>query len=157
MPVVGAPRSFENKFTFTIEIDGVTHAGFNKCSAIEVEVDKVEYREGGSLIPSKTPGLVNFTDITLERGAVSDDSDLYDWFTDVVDAAADSGLQDDAYKRNLTLVVRDRDGQVLKRWRIVNAWPTKFTGGEWDNSTSEKTVEMVTLTYDSFRRIGPTP
>lgn len=154
MPVVGAPRSFENKFAFTVEIDGITHAGFNKCSELSVEVEKVEYREGGSLIPSKSPGLVNFTDITLERGAVADDSDLYTWFESTVDAAANTGLVDDAYKRNLTLSVRDRDGSVIKRWRITNAWPQKFSAGEWDNTASEKTIEMVVLTYDSFRRLG---
>lgn len=154
MPIVGAPRSIENRFTFTIEIDEVTHAGFNKCSSLEVELDKVEYREGGSLIPSKTPGNVNFADITLERGAVANDSDLYDWFVQVVDAAAGTGLVDDAYKRSMTLSIRDRNGAVLKRWRIFNAWPLKFAAGEWDASSSEKNIESVTLTYDSFKRLG---
>lgn len=154
MPAVGAPRSFENKFAFTIEIDNVAHAGFNKMSELSKEHEVVAYREGGSLIPHKSPGLVTYADVTLERGAVASDSDLYDWMETVSDVAANEGAVDDDYKRNLDVVVKDRDGTVIKRWRLYNAWPNKFVAGEWDNDASEKTIEMVTLSYDYFKRIA---
>lgn len=154
MPIVGAPRVFEDKFKFIVEIDGVVHAGFNKCSELSAEIDKIEYREGGRLTSHKSPGLVNITDITLERGAVTDDSDLYDWFTTVVDIVANTGSLEDSFRRNFDIVVRDRNNQPLKRWRCRDAWPMKFVGGDWDNDASEKTMEMVTLTFDSFERVG---
>lgn len=164
MPAVGAPRSFENKFTFSIEIDGVAHAGFNKCGPIKVTVDKVEHREGGSLIPNKSPGLVNWDDVTLERGAVAADSDLYEWIEQVVDSAqgvatntgeaAGLGLNDNEYKRNFDVVKRDWDGTIVGRVRVFGAWPVDYTFGEWDNDSSEKTIEMVTLTYDYAKRIS---
>lgn len=153
MPAVGAPRSFEKKFKFTIEIDGITHAGFQKCSELAAEAAKIEYREGGALIPNKSPGLVTFDDLTLERGAVASDSDLYNWFTEVVDVAANTGLIDNDYKRDLDIVLSDRDGTELKRWRVVNAWIQKFTAGAWDNEADEVTMEMVVLTYDYFTRV----
>ena len=153
--VVGAPRTFEKKFKFTIEIDNVAHAGFNKCSELSVEIDKVEYREGGSPIPDKSPGLVNYTDITLERGAVSEDSDLWDWFEAAYRASTNTGEETPAYKRNMDIVVRDRSNRVKKRWRINGAWITKFVAGDWDNSASENVMEMVTITYDTFERLGP--
>lgn len=153
MPVVGAPRSYENKFTFSVEIDNVKVADFEKCSELKLVVDKVERREGGRLTPRKSPGLANWEDLTLERGAVAQDSDLYDWMQQVVDVAADKGEVDDVYKRNLEIICRDRDRTVIKRWRIDKAWPTEFTGGDWDNSASEHTVEMVVLTFEDARRI----
>jgi hypothetical protein len=35
-------------------------------------VANVQYHEGGSLIPNKSPGRLTFSDVTLERGATSD-------------------------------------------------------------------------------------
>lgn len=151
MTVVGAPRNFESKFAFVVEIDGIAHAAFNKCSELKAELDKVEYREGGSLTPTaKDPGLLNFEDVTLERGAVPDDTDLYDWMLEAADAASNTGRVTPEYKRGFDIVAKDRDGTELKRWRIYNAWPRIFVAGEWDNDASEKTIEKVTLSFDRF-------
>ena len=65
MPVIGNPRSFAKKFKFLVEADDVSHSGFQKCSELSVEVAKVEYFEGGSLIPNKSPGRLTFADVTL--------------------------------------------------------------------------------------------
>lgn len=151
--VAGAPRNYEDKFSFEVQIDGIAVAAFNKCSELSWELDKIRYREGGSLIPSANdPGLLNFEDVTLERGAVANDSDLYDWMEETADAAANTGLVNPEFKRGFDIVAKDRDGSVLKRWRVTNAWPTKFVAGAWDNDASEKTIEMVTLTFDYAKR-----
>lgn len=154
MPVVGSPRVFEDKFKFIVEIDGVSHAGFSKCSALEIEIEKIEYREGGRLTAHKSPGLVNISDITLERGAVVDDADLYNVFVKVVDMASESGDVEDTFRFNFDVVVLDRDNSPLKRWRFTNCWINKFVGGEWDNSSSEKTIEMVTITVEKVKRVA---
>lgn len=152
MPATGAPRIWEDKFSFIVEIDGVAHAAFNKCSELSFEIDKVEYREGGRKHAYKSPGLVNFTDITLERGAVADDSDLYDWAEECASIVEEAGVVETDFRRNLDIVALDRDGTPLKRWRVTNAWVQKFVAGDWDNDSSEKTIEQVVVTYDSFER-----
>ena len=149
MAVIGTPRSFHKKFKFLVEIDGVAHAGFQKSSELSVEVANVQYYEGGSLNPNKSPGRLTFADVTLERGATSD-KDLFDWMTQVADAAANAGLNEPEFKRNLDIVQQDRDGSTLRRWSLVGAWPVKFVAGEWDNEADENVIESVTLTYDFF-------
>jgi phage tail-like protein len=149
MAIIGTPRSYFKKFKFIIECDGIVHAGFQKCSELSAEVAKVEYYEGGALIPNKSPGRLTFSDITLERGATID-QDLFKWFQDVANTASGLGLLDPDYKRNLDIVQQDRDGTTLRRWPIVGAWPTKFVAGEWDNESDENVIESVTLTYDYF-------
>ena len=152
MPATGAPRVFEDKFSFIVEIDGVAHAAFNKCSALSMEIQKVEYREGGRKHPYKSPGLVDFEDVTLERGAVADDSDLYDWAEECASIVEDAGVIEDTFRRQMDIVALDRDGTPLKRWRLRDAWVQKFTAGEWDNDANEKTIEAVVITFDSFER-----
>lgn len=149
MPVLGTPRSFHKKFKFIVEIDGLASAGFQKASELSVEIANVQYYEGGSLIPNKSPGRLTFADVTLERGATMD-RDLFDWFTQVADASANIGLKEPLFKRNLDIVQQDRDGSTLRRWSLTGAWPVKFVAGDWDNEADENIIESVTLTYDFF-------
>jgi phage tail-like protein len=153
MAIIGNPRSFFKRFKFVVEIDGVAHAGFQKCSELSVECAKVEYWEGGSIIPSKSPGRLTFADVTLERGATSD-LDLFAWFQDVATTATGLGVPDAGYKRSLDIVQQDRDGSTLRRWTLNGAWPVKFVAGDWDNEADENVIESVTLTYDFFEIAG---
>lgn len=150
MPVVGAPRKFQKKFAFIVEIERVTSAAFTKCSELSAEVAKVEQWEGGKLIPDKSPGRVTVSDVTLERGVADGDSDLYDWWLDVVRVSANSGLPTPQYKRPVDIIQLDRDQTPLKRWLLNGAWPTKMVVGEWDNEADENVVESMTLTFDTF-------
>ncbi len=152
MPVIGNPRSFHKRFKFIVQADDVTSSGFQKCSELSVEIAKVEYFEGGSLIPNKSPGRLTFSDVTLERGATQD-RDLFSWFQDVAITSSGLGLADVNYKRNLDIVQQDRDGVTLRRWSLSRAWPVKFVAGEWDNESDENVIESVTLTYDYFECI----
>jgi phage tail-like protein len=151
MPIIGTPRSFHKRFKFIVEVDGLTSAGFQKCSELSVEVAKVEQWEGGAITPNKSPGRLTFSDVTLERGATMD-HELYDWFLQVADAAAHVGKVEPQYKRGLDIVQLDLDGTSLRRWSLSGAWPTKFVAGEWDNTADENVLESVTLTYDFFER-----
>lgn len=154
MGIIGSPRAFHHKYKFLVEIDGFdnTRAGFRKCSALEAEVSVVEYKEGGALIPDKSPGGVKFTDITLERG-VCKDFDIYKWFKQVVDLSSGPdlvGKKTSQVKRGVSIVQLDRDDSELRRWDVTNAFPTKFVAGDWDNDANEVVIEQLVLTYDFF-------
>jgi phage tail-like protein len=149
MTIIGKPRSFFKKFKFIVEVDSLGSSAFQKCSELSVEVANVQYWEGGSLIPNKSPGRLTFSDVTLERGA-TEDHELFDWFQDVAVTSSGLGLTDVDYKRNLDIVQQDRDGTTLRRWTLTRAWPVKFVAGEWDNESDENVIESVTLTYDFF-------
>jgi phage tail-like protein len=151
MAIIGTPRTFHKKFKFIVEVDGMASAGFQKCSELSVEVANIEYHEGGSLIPQKSPGRLKFADVTLERGA-SEDHELYDWLEEVALASANAGVNEPGFKRDLDIVQQDRDGTTLRRWSLTGAWPTKFVAGAWDNEADENVIESVTLTFDFFRR-----
>ena len=149
MAIIGKPRSFHKRFKFIVEVDSLGSSAFQKCGELSVEAACVEYYEGGSLIPNKSPGRLKFTDVTLERGATQN-HDLFDWFQDVAVTSSGLGLTDSDYKRNLDIVQQDRDGTTLRRWSLTGAWPVKFVAGEWDNEADENVIESVTLTYDFF-------
>lgn len=152
MAVVATPRTFNKKFSFLIFIDGFLSAGFSKCSAIEAEFAEVKHYEGGTLTPNKSPGRMDFKDITLERGATRADFDAYAWFTSIAFAAANVGLKEPFFKRHLDVVQLDRDGEPIQFWTLYNAWIKTFTAGDWDNGADENVIEKMVLCYDYFIR-----
>lgn len=149
MGIKGNPRKYHKKFKFLVEIEGVGYAGFSKCSALEAEVETIEYREGGAIIAEKDPGLVNVSNVTLERGATMD-KDLWNWFKEVIDLASGLGDIDDDFKRDGDIIQQDRDGLEVRRWSIYRVWPRKFVAGEWDNEANENVIESVELSIQTF-------
>lgn len=153
MTIKGTPRSYFKAFKFLVEIDGVEVARFAKCSKLEAEIAVIEQFEGGDITADKSPGRVKFSDLTLERGATKD-QDLWNWFKEVVNVAANGGLVDAKYKRNLDIVAQDRDNTTLRRYRVYQAFPTKRSVGDWDDK-DENLMESVTLAYRYYEEINP--
>src|SRR5688572_32187033 len=78
---------FKN-FNFLVEIDGITQAGFSECSGLRLEIDVIEYREGGDLSSvRKLPGLSKVGDITLKRG-ITTSKELHEWVESVRNGVA---------------------------------------------------------------------
>jgi len=151
MTILGKPTAFQHKYRFVVEIDDFARAAFTKCSALEAEIAKVETWEGGSLTAIKEPGRVTFSDVTLERGATTDEN-CYSWFKEVVAAYKNTGRVSPEFQRNVDIVQQDRDGTEVRRWTLEEAWPVKFTAGEWDNEADEAVIEMLTLTFRLFKQ-----
>lgn len=150
MGVIGESKKRHSRFKFLVEIDGFGSAAFQSCTPPEAEFGVQEYFEGGSLIPDKQPGRLTYSDVTLERSAVSGDTDAYNWFVETANVAANAGLVSPQYKRNVDIVQLDRDNSELRRWTLFNAWARKFTAGEFDGTSDDVTLESVVLAYDYF-------
>lgn len=150
MAALGSARIYDPKMLFTVEIDSFQSAAFMTCSDIAGEFGEISIREGGSLIAEKSPGLLNFDDVTLTRGVAKGDSDLYLWWNQCGDAASNAGALEPIYKRTIDIVQRDRAGDERKRWRLVDAWPKRFVAGDWDNSAEENVVETLVICYKYF-------
>lgn len=63
---------------FTGGIEGA-EAGFTSITLPEVTVDVVEYKEGKMKYTKKYPGNPTFSDVTLIRGLMLNDTVFYDW------------------------------------------------------------------------------
>ena len=152
MTVQGKPRRYDKKFLFAIEISGLEVAHFETMSELSVEVGVVDQHEGGKAnVADQSPGKVKFNTVTLTIGS-TDNEELYNWFLQVIDAAANSGEVDEDYKRTLNLVQKDRNGIEKRRFKLFKAWPMKYIAGEWDAKAEENVIESVELVYLRFER-----
>ena len=159
MALVGSPIVPKQQMRFTVSVPGIPKAKFRDMSELSAEVAKSEIFHGGSPIPFKAPARVTMADVTLSRGAIADGS-LFAWYADTVTGLATGSLPE-AYKRIVNIFERDRNGRVLNVWNLINAWPTKYSPGEYNNESDDFLIESVVLTFDYFVPVrlpnAPTP
>lgn len=124
-------------YNFLVEIDGITQAGFQEVSGLDVSTDSVDYREGAD--PSharKLPGLTKYGNITLKRG-ITDSDELWKWRMTVV-----SGKP---VRKNGSIILLDSTGSEKLRWNFFMAWPSKWTGPSFNAGSASVAIETLEI------------
>ena len=131
-------------FSFLVEIDGITQAGFSDCSGFGASTDPVEYREGGETkTVRKLPGLTKYTNITLKWG-LTDSKELYNWYRDVVNGKID--------RKSGSIILLDLEGNEIVRCKLFDAWPTKWDGPVFTAIGYDVAIETLELAHERVER-----
>lgn len=135
---------FKN-FNFLVEIDGIAQASFSECTGLRVEVDVIEYREGGDDLSSvrKLPGRSKVGDITLKRG-ITKSKELQDWLEAVLKGVTD--------RKDGVIILLDDERKPIARWKFFNAFPRKWEGPNLDAKGSDVAIETLTLCCEGLKR-----
>jgi len=99
-------------------------AGFSEVSGLNAEVTVAEYRNGndkGNYV-RKIPGIHKTGDVTLKRGVIGA-GNLWEW----LDKVRKGEVADIKQSVVIKLMSEDRS-EVVVRWVLTNAMPTKWTG-----------------------------
>jgi phage tail-like protein len=129
---------------FLVEIDGITQAGFQEASGLDVSTDAVDYREGAD--PGhvrKLPGLHKYGAITLKRG-ITDSDELWKWRMTVV-----SG---NVVRKNGSIILLDQTGSEKLRWNFFMAWPSKWTGPSFTAGSAAVAIETLEITPEEIAK-----
>jgi len=145
MTVANSGRNDPYKnFNFRVEIDGIAVAGFSECTGLRVEIDVIEYREGGEpTAVRKLPGLAKVGDITLKRG-ITASKELHDWLESVRNGVAS--------RKNGVILLLDDERQPVVRWKFLNAFPRKWEGPSLDAKGNDVAIETLTLCCEGLER-----
>jgi phage tail-like protein len=132
-------------FSFLVEIDGITQAGFSDCSGFGASTDPIEYREGGETkTVRKLPGLTKYTNITLKWG-LTDSKELYSWYRDVVNGKIE--------RKSGSIILLDLEGNEKVRWNFFEAWPTKWDGPDFTAKGNDVAIETLELAHERVERV----
>lgn len=139
-------------------------AGFSAVTLPRMNIAEMNYRENidGNRF-TKYAGLSRYEPVILKRG-VTKNRDMYDWLRLVNEELAlligaqelDMNTlkpvrQSEEYRKDVIIEVLDREGEVVKGWYLINAWPSSYKpGDDLDASSDQKLVEELTLTYELF-------
>lgn len=156
------------KFRFVIDIDfgGNKRAGFMTCDLPTESIGEITYREGnyGDTV-EKSAGMVNYADISLSRG-MTDSIEFYSWMelhrkhqkvaprgdaAYKTDDERTAGEASNEYRKDLTISVLNREGEVVKTFKLYNASIAEFSPGDGlDANAEEKLIESLTLRYEHY-------
>ena len=141
MPRVDPYRNY----SFLVEIDGITQAGFAECTGFGSNNDPIEYREGNEpLTNRKLPGLTKYSNISLKWG-LTDSQELFDWYIDITKGKIE--------RKNGSVVVMDTDGITEKvRWNFYDGWPTKWDGPDFNAKGTDVAIETLEIAHERIER-----
>lgn len=143
-------------FKFLVEITGsmiFAKAGFQKVSGLKASSEVIEYREGGDQDSKrKMPGIVSYDPVTLERG-MSEDTNMWDLFLKVFDVEQLHQVNDPNFRVTAVIKLLDREGKIVKAWRIDRAWASDYETGEFDAESSSVMIERIVLQHEGLTKI----
>jgi phage tail-like protein len=167
------------KFRFAVQwsSDGdsesttLVRLGFHDVQMPKRSTTKIAYREGiDPDINQQAPGLSSMEDVVMSRGVIIDDpnAEFYKWMSAVHNptaghvgrealAARSSDAAAANYRKDVTVQMLDREGNVARQWTLYNAFPINFVpGSDLDASEDgEKSMEQLTLAYEDFKEELP--
>ncbi|HEV7473312.1 MAG TPA: phage tail protein [Pyrinomonadaceae bacterium] len=132
-------------FSFRVEIDGITQAGFSECTGFSANTDPIEYREGGyDKTVRKLPGLTKYSNITLKWG-LTDSMELCNWYQDVVKGKIE--------RKSGSIILIDLEGNDKSRWNFFEAWPTKYDPVDLNAKGTDVAIETLELVTEKLERV----
>jgi phage tail-like protein len=134
-------------FKFRVEINGITHAGFNECAFADTSTEVVEYREGTDPThPRKLSGQQKYGNVTLKWG-ISDSMDLWKWYKSVVDKGAFTN------RKAMSIILIDEAGDDKARWDLTDAWPVKYDPPDFNAKGNDVAIETLEIVAETYERV----
>jgi phage tail-like protein len=126
---------------FSVIISGVTSGNFTVVVLPEMCIDEIKYRTGMDTTSEaqKLPGLTRTNHVVLRRGIIGN-LDLYKWIDTVRTGAID--------RRVVTINLLSEDlSTIALTWKLLEAWPVKYSFGDLNAQGTEVAVEELVITY----------
>ena len=123
---------------FYVMIDGQPQGVFTEVGGLQVEMDVMDYREGGNNgFVHRLPGVTKVNNLTLKRGMTTS-NEFFKWSAEIAGGKFT--------RRHVTVVMYDAMGTELMRWNFLNAYPVKWVGPQLlapDNAAAVETLELA--------------
>ena len=142
MPPTGDRNDPYSSFNFTVEIDGVTVAGFAEVGGLTTETDIVEYRNGDEDITvRKLPGKAKYTQISCKRGWTRS-RELWEWRHLVITGRTE--------RKSGTIQLLDEARQPALKWNFREGWPSKWEGPALNAKNNEVAIETLEIAHEGL-------
>src|SRR5690606_7490281 len=117
--------------------------GFHDIQMPKRSTTKISYREGlDPDINQLAPGLSAMEDVVCGRGVIITDAndEFYKWASAVHNpttghvgrealSARPANAAANKYRKDVTIQMLDREGNVARQWTLYQAWPSNFVPG----------------------------
>lgn len=150
------------------ESTALVRLGFHDIQMPKRSTTKISYREGiDPDINQLAAGLSTMEDVVMSRGVIiaDENGEFYKWMSAVhrptaghvgreaLAARGKAAVND--YKKEVTIKLLDREGNVARQWVLYNAFPMNFVPASDLNAgeDGDKAMEQLTLAYEDFKEL----
>ena len=153
MPAYYPPGSFHFKVEWS-GVDGIkddTETRFQEVSGLSFEVETETLKEGGeNRFEYKLPKRTKYPNLVLKRGLLQD-SALIKWFKSALNTYYTVVIYD--FKpADLTITLMDETDTAVAIWKVVQAYPLKWSISDFKASDNSVVIETIELAYQYFDR-----
>jgi len=118
-------------------------ASFSEIVLPDISIDVVEYRAGNEPGTHKLPGPTHYDNVILRRGIIGS-LNLYAWINQVRNGDINA-------RRNVIISLLSEDlATVVLTWKLLRAWPVKYSFGHLNAKGDDVAIEELVLTYESL-------
>lgn len=119
---------------------------FQSVSGLTVDLETEEFKEGGeNRFKYKLPVRAKYPNLVLKRGLVPN-SKLIDWCNEALEGF-------DFKPTDVVIKLLNQENEPLLTWNVVNAWPVKWTVGDFNAEESQIVIETIELSYSYFKTL----
>ncbi|MBW4720266.1 phage tail protein [Saccharothrix obliqua] len=133
---------------FGVQLGGFMVESLQEVSGLTVEedvVDVFQVTSTGKPLIRKQPGAQKGGEVTLTRG-LDQSSEFTNWLKETLEKGAVS-----AARQNITIEVKDSEGNSVRRMQLTNAWASKWEGPTLKAGESTAATEKVTLVFEEIK------
>jgi phage tail-like protein len=133
---------------FGVQLGGYMVESLQEVSGLTVEEDVVEVYQvtsTGRPMIRKQPGAQKGGEVTLTRG-LDQSSEFTKWLKETLENGAVNTA-----RQNITIEVKDTEGNSVRRMQLTNAWASKWEGPSLKAGESTAATEKVTLTFEEIK------
>lgn len=138
-------RGQRPQFSFSVRLGDDKDVTFQEVIGLQAEAKAIEYRHGNSanFSPVKMPGLSSVGHVTMKKGVIPKDTELFEWCVDVRKGESFT-------RRVVEISLLDEDGRPKMTWTLNNAWPTQVTGTDLKSDGNEIRVESIDIAFETL-------
>lgn len=139
-------NNYIGSFHFRVTVEGINDPldGFIRISSITSTTEAMDFKHGMDMSVRKAPGRTVFDDITLER-VYSGLDEFHAWRKKI-----EAGQID---RRTISIEYLRPDHSVMRRYVLVNAFPSKWELPAMDAGGSQTAVEKITLSVEQVLQL----
>lgn len=138
------PVGFHFRVRFAITGDAIAEMRFAEVGGLTAEVTTEELVEGGeNRFSHRLPGRTKYGTIVLKRGFLKN-SKLIAWARKAIDDL-------DIEPTTVLVELLDATHTVLSAWKVINAYPVKWSVSEFKASENAYVTETLELAFQYFK------
>jgi phage tail-like protein len=128
---------------FVVRVPDIDTIGmFTHCSGLELQVEVLEYAEGGNNeFVHQLPGRIRYPNLVLTRGLTNEDA-VFKWF---------SATRTKAELKEVTITFQNQMQHPIRTFTFADAFPVRWTGPQSEAGTATVALETLEIAHGGLK------